>query len=456
MSPEYIYIKLVDNSSVHIGTTISLEKRYKAHADEYNNEVKPYLHIFECNKETGHNIEADIKKEFKKYLIEREIYNYSPILEKEYKSFLSKHKDIIKQLTEEEVIEINNKITGKNDKAKMVLKKIPKAYKRNVAKGETSYKNILHEAKRKAKYIQHDNTNSKIIDQDECYTRYEDIEKMIEEPQIAIQFKDKCVFCNCDDPLGTTELKDSKVVCDEKRCSAFALYFKRNFKKLGLKKLICLHYANTTDLFDTEETILGIIYNYDGTEILIKKEKGFDGSFMHPKSIKILNEDADIVCTNHPFSLTKEFYNILMKSKKKFLVISPITSILYKSMIYNLDKKLIKPIKEVHNFLKGKRKIPIRASAVWMTNLNYKRKQYDTKKLVPMKDIPEKNIKIDDSNILLVNNGYIPSDYDKEFSISVSPVINGILELGFKAIKTYAPYYKGKVKFLRLVIKKTK
>jgi hypothetical protein len=80
---------------------------------------------------------------------------------------------------------------------------------------------------------------------------------MIEE--VKEQFKDKVVFCNCDDPLPE----------DETKCSAFALYFKNNFKKLGLKKLICLHFAGLSDIFNIGETI-GIIYNYDGTQTEIK------------------------------------------------------------------------------------------------------------------------------------------------------------------------------------------
>ena len=59
-----------------------------------------------------------------------------------------------------------------------------------------------------------------------------------------------------------------------------------------------------------------MIYNYDGTEIEIKREGDFDGSFMHPKSIKILNEEADIVCTNHPWSLTQQYYKILFDYKR--------------------------------------------------------------------------------------------------------------------------------------------
>ena len=213
--------------------------------------------------------------------------------------------------------------------------------------------------------------------------------------------------------------------------------------------------ANTTDLFETKEVRLGLIYTYTGDVIEIKKEKDFDGSFMHPKSIKILNEDADIVCTNHPFSLTKEFYQIILDSKKKFLVISPITAILYDYMIPYYRKLQVKPIKEVHDFIQGKLKIPVRKSAVWMTNLEYKRKPYDNAKLVEMKDIPEKNIKIDDKGVLLVDNGYIPTNYDKEFSVSVSPIINGILENGYEVIRTYVSYYKDKPKFKRLLIKKS-
>jgi len=88
--------------------------------------------------------------------------------------------------------------------------------------------------------------------------------------------------------------------------SAFALFFIKNFKELELKKLICTHYTSKLDLFGAGAN--GYIFEKDGyTEIHRDVPKDYDGSFDHPISIKILNEEADIVCTNPPFSRAKDY-----------------------------------------------------------------------------------------------------------------------------------------------------
>ena len=75
-----------------------------------------------------------------------------------------------------------------------------------------------------------------------------------------------------------------------------------------------------------------------------------------------------------------------------------------------------------------------------------------------MKDIPKKEIEIDDNGILNFNNCYIPNDYDKEFAVSLGPITNGILEFGFEVVgnKEYYPYFNGKKQFARLLIQKSK
>ena len=117
--PEYIYIRQVNQSSVHIGRTQDLEHRYKLGADQFEEDFNNYICAFECNEGSGQQIENDIKKQFKKYNIEREIYNYSPVLLKEYKDYLIKHNEIIRELSDDEVLK-NNK--NKKD-VKVVIKK---------------------------------------------------------------------------------------------------------------------------------------------------------------------------------------------------------------------------------------------------------------------------------------------------------------------------------------------
>ena len=114
---EYIYIRQVNQTSVHIGRTADLEQRYRLGADQLEEDFNDYICAFECNEGTGQQIENDVKKEFKKYHIEREIYNYSAGLLNDYKKFLLKHKDVIRELKEEEVLKYN-----KNDKIKERIK----------------------------------------------------------------------------------------------------------------------------------------------------------------------------------------------------------------------------------------------------------------------------------------------------------------------------------------------
>ena len=435
---EYIYIREVNQTSVHIGRTADLEQRYRLGADQLEEDFNDYLCAFECNEGSGQQIENDIKKEFKKYNIEREIYNYSTGLLQDYRSFLSKHKDIVRELSEEEVLKYNKS----NKDVKFVIKVQEKPTGRDLKKLGLTRKKIMQQSQRTAKAIQKNNDVSKYTEHDEFFTRYEDIEKIVEE--FKDQFKGKVVFCNCDDPLPE----------DENKCSAFALFFKKNFRKLGLKKLICLHFAGLSDIFNTGE-IIGIIYNYDGTQIEIKREGDFDGSFYHPKSIKILNEEADIVCTNHPWSLTQQYYDILFKSKKKFLVVSNVGIVLIPAFFDVIKNKKLKAVKYCKKFLKGRLRVPAQANGAWFTNLNYKRKKYY--RLMPLKDIPKENVIVDDNGILNFNDSYVPSDYDLPFAISLGPVVNGILEQGFEVYgnETYLPKINGKTGWRRLLIKKS-
>ena len=123
-------------------------------------------------------------------------------------------------------------------------------------------------------------------------------------------WKNKCVFCNCDDAVG--EKNDR----DENNTSAFALFFIRNFEKLGLKKLICTHYSGGFDLFGSGSK--GYIFTKNGYKELKDAPKGYTGSFDDPLSIKILKEEADIVCTNPPFSKCKEYWKLTIDSGKNF------------------------------------------------------------------------------------------------------------------------------------------
>lgn len=170
---------------------------------------------------------------------------------------------------------------------------------------------------------------AKSAKKDEFYTQLSDIESELK--HYEKHFKDKVVFCNCDDP----------------RNSNFFNYFAYNFKKLGLKKLITTCYKNQeSDLFADEATEKAVFLEYygdkngnkipDAEEIGIIPLKG-DGDFRSKESIDLLKQ-ADIVVTNPPFSLFREYVDQLVKYDKKFLIIGNINAITYKE-IFKLIKE---------------------------------------------------------------------------------------------------------------------
>lgn len=152
---------------------------------------------------------------------------------------------------------------------------------------------------------------AKAIKNDEFYTRIEDIEKEIK--FYREHFKNKVVFCNCDDP----------------EWSNFWRFFSTNFEFLGLKKLISTHYVENGSSYRLE---LKKDINGDGIingEDLVKTKLKEDGDFRSKESIEILKE-ADIIVSNPPFSLFREYIDLLMKNKKQFLIIGSQNAITYK------------------------------------------------------------------------------------------------------------------------------
>lgn len=167
---------------------------------------------------------------------------------------------------------------------------------------------------------------------DEFYTQLTDIEKELR--HYKAHFENKTVLCNCDDP----------------RVSNFFKYFVLNFKKLGLKKLIATCYkSRNADLFsmnDCEQAVYMALTEED-LDKLIEKNDGYltvecfpdiealplrgDGDFRSAECIALLNE-ADIVCTNPPFSLFREYISQLVRYEKKFLIIGHQNAITYKEM----------------------------------------------------------------------------------------------------------------------------
>ena len=158
---------------------------------------------------------------------------------------------------------------------------------------------------------------------DEFYTQLEDINNELR--HYREHFRGKTVLCNCDDP----------------RVSNFFTYFAYNFEFLGLKRLITTCYKSQNfDLFSQNESEQAVYLIYDGDrngnnipdaeEIGIHPLKG-DGDFRSQECIELLKQ-ADIVVTNPPFSLFRQYVAQLMEYEKKFLIIGHQNAIKYKEI----------------------------------------------------------------------------------------------------------------------------
>lgn len=158
---------------------------------------------------------------------------------------------------------------------------------------------------------------------DEFYTQLIDIENELR--HYKEHFRGKTVLCNCDDP----------------RVSNFFHYFAYNFRELGLKRLITTCYKNQDlNLFSNNDCERAIWLEYNGEtdggrvptveEIGVHTFKG-DGDFRSQECIELLKQ-ADIVCTNPPFSLFREYVAQLMEYDKKFLIIGHQNAITYKEI----------------------------------------------------------------------------------------------------------------------------
>ena len=150
--------------------------------------------------------------------------------------------------------------------------------------------------------------NTDLIDarkykKDEFYTLYENIEKELK--YYKTEFENKIIYCNCDDFNK----------------SNFFKYFYNNFKTLNLKQLITTSYNKDGK---------GLFSTYDGNTLITRELKG-DGSFLSEESIILLKE-ADIIVTNPPFSLARDYINQLTSFNKQFIMMGNINMITYQDI----------------------------------------------------------------------------------------------------------------------------
>ena len=292
---------------------------------------------------------------------------------------------------------------------------------------------------------------------DEFYTQLSDIENELR--HYKEHFRGKTVFCNCDDPYE----------------SNFFKYFAINFNHLGLKKLICTCYAGSPvvytqlTLFGNEEIIgeeqsdkkpykIEITevkdLNNDGAvdltdiELLLKSVDGQptllqgDGDFRSEECIELMKE-ADIVVTNPPFSLFREYVAQLVEYNKKFIIIGNKNSITYKEffpllkdnkvwigntpmgkdLLFDVPKsyseemiqsgKLGSQYKIIDGVLKG------RSSSIWFTNLDIDKRHEDL--ILYRSYNPEDYPKYDNYDAIEVSKtADIPCDYDGVMGVPIT------------------------------------
>ena len=245
---------------------------------------------------------------------------------------------------------------------------------------------------------------------DEFYTRYEDIESEV--MKYRKQFKNKIVYLPCDDPA-------------EKK-SEFWSFFVANFDAFGLKKLIATHYDEDGKAYKIwlEDDINKDGY-IDDNDALQEDLQG-NGDFRSPECVEILKE-CDIVCTNPPFSLFREFVDLIHTHYKSFLIIGSQNAFTYKEIFkliknnhiwtgYNMVRQFIQPDGSIKDF----------GNICWFTNM-----------------LTSKRIE----NLILTKT-YNPIDYpkyDHYDAIEVSRVVNipkdytGIMGVPITFIDKYNP-----------------
>ncbi|MBQ6781248.1 MAG: adenine-specific methyltransferase EcoRI family protein [Treponema sp.] len=263
---------------------------------------------------------------------------------------------------------------------------------------------------------------------DEFYTQLTDIEK--EMVNYKDHFKNKVILCNCDDP----------------RLSNFFKYFALNFNFFGLKKLISVCYKNQDfDLFSQNDCEKAVYVEYTGSEkdhiptndeLEIKELKG-DGDFRSKECIELLKQ-SDIVITNPPFSLFREYVAQLMKYEKKFIILGNINAITYKEVFPLIQENKLWLGQSIHS---GDREFgvpdnyPLKASGFridddgkkfirvkgvrWFSNLDYKDRHENL--ILYETYTPEKYPKYDNYDAIEVSKtSEIPNDYSGWMGVPIT------------------------------------
>ena len=300
--------------------------------------------------------------------------------------------------------------------------------------------------------------------EDEFYTKITDIEKELRHYRDFL--RGKTVFCNCDDP----------------ETSNFWLYFRLNFYELGLKKLISTHFEADKPSYKLE------IISTDSNDQLglpeyIKTPLKQNGDFRSPECIEILKE-ADVIITNPPFSLFREYVNQLVEYKKKFIIIGRETAITNKDIFVYLrdglmwlgynsgDMEFLVPDyyepRETRYREENGQKYRSLGNIIWLTNIDIPKRHEDI--IIFKSYSPGDYQKYDNYDAINVNKiADIPADYDGIMGVPITIFhkhnpeqfeIIGLLAGNIKGLAGIpsnsgkdGPYINGKLKFGRILVR---
>lgn len=316
-----------------------------------------------------------------------------------------------------------------------------------------------------AKATKNSNLNKAgIAKEDEFYTKITDIEKELR--YYRDYLRGKVVFCNCDDP----------------ETSNFWLYFRLNFYELGLKKLISTHFEADKPSYKLE------IVSTDkdaqlGLPEYIKTPLTQNGDFRSPECIEILKE-ADVVITNPPFSLFREYVAQLIEYNKKFIIIGRETAITYKEIFTllrdgivwlgynNGDMEFLVPDyyepRETRYREENGQKYRSLGNIIWLTNIDIPKRHDNI--IIYKSYSPEEYQKYDNYDAINVNKiADIPADYDGVMGVPITLFhkhnpeqfeivgllagnIKGLAGIPSKSGKD-GPYINGKLKFGRILVR---
>ena len=301
--------------------------------------------------------------------------------------------------------------------------------------------------------------NARTAKKDEFYTQLTDIEKELRHYEAV--FKGKVVYCNCDDPKN----------------SSFFHYFSYKFESLQLKKLLTTCYKNKNiEMFSQNDTEQAIYLEYTGPKkkgtiplpesIGVKYLKS-DGDFRSKESIELLKQ-SDIVVTNPPFSLFREYVAQIIEYKKKFIIIGNLNAVTYKEIfnlikenkiwfgIHNGDMEFIVPNhyqpRETRYREENGVKYRSLGTICWFTNLDNKKRHENF--ILYKKYNPKEYPKYDNYDSINVNSTKdIPYDYYEIMGVPIT-FLEKYNPDQFEIIDMTSPKLNGKTLYKRVMIKR--